>query len=158
MSPPKKLVICSLTILVIGTVHAGLAGADDTVSFGTGGYASALRSKATMRMMDTNKDEKVSRNEWMDYEERIFAAMDTNKDGVLDKKEFVRTDNPAAAFATAAYARGLMTDETLIKIDVDHDGTISRDEFIAYHKMIFDKLDKHKKGSVGLVDFIQPAS
>jgi hypothetical protein len=28
--------------------------------------------------------------------------------------------------------------------------------FLAYHRKIFDMLDKQKKGMVGLVDFIRP--
>ena len=43
-----------------------------------------------------------------------------------------------------------------MKIDANGDGKISREEFLAYHRKIFDMLDKQKKGMVGLVDFIHP--
>jgi EF-hand domain pair len=157
MNLPTKIVYYSLIILAIALVPAPRASADEIVSFATGGYASGLRTKEMMRMIDTNHDGMIFKDEWLDFQEKTFAALDTDKDGFLDKKEFIQPDNPNVAFATAAYARGLMTDEMFKKIDTNGDGRISRDEFIAYHKQIFDMLDKDKKEVVGQVDFIRPA-
>jgi EF-hand domain pair len=157
MNLPSKLMYYSLIILATALAPAPYASADEIVSFATGGYASGLRTKEMMHMIDTNHDGMISKDEWLDFEEKSFAAMDTNKDGFLDEKEFTRPDNPNVAFATAAYVRGLMTDEMFKKIDTNGDGKISRDEFIAYQKKIFDMLDKDKKGVVGQVDFIRPA-
>lgn len=132
--------------------------ADEVASFGTGGYATALRTKEMMHKMDTNHDNMVSKDEWMDFQERTFAALDTDKSGSLDEREFTATtaSDTHFAFATAAYARGLMTKEMFMKIDANGDGKISREEFLAYHRKIFAMLDKQKKGMVGLVDFIRP--
>jgi hypothetical protein len=157
MNQPAKLVHYSLVIMATALAYAPRASADELVSFATGGYASGLRTKEMMHMIDTNNDGMISKDEWLDMEEKGFAAMDTNKDGFLDKSEFIRPDPPALAFATAAYARGLMTDEMFKKIDTNGDGKISRDEFIAYNKKVFEILDKNKKGMIGQVDFIRPA-
>jgi EF-hand domain pair len=133
------------------------AAADDIVSFATGGYASGLRTKDTMHKMDANGDGMVSKDEWMNFQEKMFAALDKDKSGYLDQTEFTGPMNENLAFATAAYAHGLMTDEMFKKVDTNGDGKISREEFLAYHRKIFDMLDKQKKGMVGLVDFIHPA-
>jgi len=132
--------------------------ADEVASFGTGGYATALRTKEMMHKMDTNHDNMVSKDEWMNFQEKTFAALDKDKSGYLDEMEFTATtaSDTHFAFATAAYARGLMTKEMFMKIDANGDGKISREEFLAYHRKIFDMLDKQKKGMVGLVDFIRP--
>ena len=43
--------------------------------------------KCGMEMIDTDKDGKVSKEEFMAAHEKIFAAKDTNKDGFLDASE-----------------------------------------------------------------------
>jgi Ca2+-binding EF-hand superfamily protein len=155
MSLIPKLV--SSALIVAAVAAATPVFADELVSFATGGYASALRTKEMMKMIDTNHDGMVSKDEWLDNQNKAFDAIDTNKDGVLDKKEFIREDPPNVAFATAAFVRGMMTDEMFKKIDANGDGKITREEFIAYNKKIFDMLDKKKQGMVGQVDFIHPA-
>jgi len=144
-----------LTLLTLAAYTAP-AIADDLVSFGTGGYATGLRTKEMMHKMDTNGDGMVSKDEWTSFQERTFAALDKDKSGYIEEAEFTATSDEKFAFATAAYARGLMTKEMFMKIDANGDGKISREEFLAYHRKIFDMMDKQKKGMVGLVDFIRP--
>ncbi|MEQ1721292.1 MAG: calcium-binding protein [Nitrosomonas sp.] len=40
-----------------------------------------------MSMVDLNKDNKISKEEFIKHHEDMFAAMDTNKDGFLDESE-----------------------------------------------------------------------
>jgi len=145
----------ALTLLTL-TAYTAPSLADEAVSFGTGGYASGLRTKEMMHKMDTNGDGMVSKNEWTTFQDRTFDALDKDKSGYVDTAEFMATPDERFAFATAAYARGLKTKEMFTQIDANGDGRISRAEFLAYHRKIFDMLDKQKKGMVGLVDFIQP--
>jgi len=38
-------------------------------------------------MADTNKDGKITKEEWSKYHDAMFEKMDVNKDGVIDKDE-----------------------------------------------------------------------
>jgi Ca2+-binding EF-hand superfamily protein len=157
MKSPNSILTGTLALALITLLTcSAIAAADEKVSFGTGGYASAMRTKEMMHKMDTNGDGMVSKDEWMAFQERAFDALDKDKSGFIDEKEFMATSDESFAFATAAYARGLKTHEMFVKLDANGDGKLTREEFLAYHRKIFDMLDKQKKGMIGQVDFIRP--
>ena len=137
-----------------GTTYPICAAADDMVSFASGGYATGLRTMEMMHVIDTNKDGMVSKDEWIAFQERVFKAMDKDNNGFLVEKDFVSVDPNAIAFATAAYARGLRTNDMFKKIDANGDGKITRDEFVNYQLKIFKMLDVKKKEMIGVADFI----
>jgi hypothetical protein len=71
--PAAILMACALTL-----TYSAASLADDMVSFATGGYASGLRSEKLMHKMDTNGDGMVSKDEWIAYQEKVFAMLDKN--------------------------------------------------------------------------------
>ncbi|MDB6086542.1 MAG: Calcium-binding EF-hand-containing protein [Gammaproteobacteria bacterium] len=63
------------------------------VSFATGGYARGLCSLETSRDIDTNRDGRISHDEFMAYQGNIFDTMDTSLThaGVLGAEEMFAT-------------------------------------------------------------------
>lgn len=149
--PLRRYGLLAPTILLL----ASAAHADDMVSFATGGYAAGLRTVQMMHVMDTNKDGMVSKAEWDAFQEKVFDMLDPAKTGFVDAKTFMGGDHPRISFATGGYARGLRTDEMFNRIDVNHDGRISRAEFLDYQSHVFEMMDTGKKGMLGPTDFIR---
>src|ERR1700734_767276 len=111
---------------------------DPVVSFATGGYASGLRTKEMMGIIDTDGDGTISRAEWDAFQEKVFKTLDSHKRGKLDTKIFARrTEARITTFATGGYARGLDSTELARKIDTDGDGWISHDEWMTYQGKVF---------------------
>jgi len=128
--------------------------ADDTSAFITGQYSAGLRTKEMMHMIDTNKDGTISKDEWVAYQNRVFTALDKNKDGFLEPAEFMSSSDNVIPFATIAYSRALRNKEMFDKLDTDHDGKISREEFLDYQMKVFDMMDVRKKQQLSTADFI----
>ncbi len=63
----------------------------DIVSIATGGYARGLRTKAMMHKIDTDGDGTVSHDEYIAYQTKVFAMMDTSTThkGMLGKEEIM---------------------------------------------------------------------
>ena len=143
-----------VTVFLATLTCAALANADDIGSFATGGYARGLQTKSEMHKIDTDGDGTISKAEWLAYQEKVFAALDKKKTGVVSEKQFLTPSSDLVLFATGGYARGLQTKAMMHKIDTDGDGTVSHDEFIAYQTKIFDMMDSKKSGVVGPLDFL----
>lgn len=54
----------------------------------TGGYSRELRSMKMMRLMDTDGDHKVTRDEFLNHHRAVFAKLDTTSDQQLDAQEW----------------------------------------------------------------------
>ncbi len=54
----------------------------------TGGYSRELRSMKMMRLMDTDGDHKVTRDEFLNHHRAVFSKLDTSSDQELDSTEW----------------------------------------------------------------------
>jgi len=63
------------------------------VSFGTGGFATGLCSQETSRDIDTNGDGRITHDEYIAYQEKIFHMMDTSRShpGMIGDQEMFGT-------------------------------------------------------------------
>ena len=145
----------SLSLAVLAALAcAPLAFADEVASFATGGYARGLRTPDEMHKLDTDGDSTISKDEWLAYQEKVWAAFPKNKDGKVDEKAFTTRTGALVSFATGDYARGLKTKEMMHKIDADGDGMVSHDEFIAYQTKLFEMMDTNHTGSLAPQEFL----
>jgi len=81
-----------IALSVILLTAGPLASAAESASFGTGGYASMLRTHEMMNKIDADGDGMVSETEWDTYQRRLFSMMDADRSGALDKEEFMHAD------------------------------------------------------------------
>jgi hypothetical protein len=81
---------------------------------------------------DRNHDGVVTCDEWRAYAGELFDAADTNRDGFIDASEYAKIVAMDRMFQTA----------DLRYFDTDHDGKLSRAEFVDKPNRAFALLDK----------------
>ncbi|HET9390053.1 MAG TPA: EF-hand domain-containing protein [Steroidobacteraceae bacterium] len=106
----------------------GAASAQTTNDFATGNMHFDAHD------MDTNHDGKISKDEMMEYGSKLWGMM--------------AKDSPSISVKDAAkdFAQGNLRFDARA-MDTDHDGTITKDEFMKYTERKFDKM----KGADGMV-------
>jgi len=72
-------------------------------------------------------------DEWKEYARRIFNQADRNHDGYLD----------AAEFKTIRQASAVFKEAELAYFDDNHDGRISREEFVSKPNPLFARYDRN---------------
>ena len=83
----KVLTLCG-AMLGAAVLTAPLHAEEGGFSIFTKEYIRSLQSLKMMDMMDADKDHKVTKEEFMGYQARLFDMMDRNKDGIIDKSEW----------------------------------------------------------------------
>lgn len=108
--------------------------------------------EAEMRLMDTNRDGKVSAAEHAAGAQQMFKAMDANRDNRVTAEEMDATNKDwktDAKSADASHHKGAMSSADKIKaIDTDGDGVLTAQEHATGSKAMFTKMDMDKDGVV----------
>ena len=112
-----QLAMCAATALLAGGAHA------QGNEFATGNMHFDAQD------MDTNGDHMITRDEMIKYAAKQWDLMAKGKDTI------------PIAVATKDFATGGVNFKARA-IDTDHDGTISKDEFVAYAGKKFDSMKK----------------
>jgi len=90
------------------------------------------------KAMDTNGDNMISKDEFMSYGEKMWNMMAKNAASI-----------PVAEAAKDFASGGLRYSAKAM--DADHDGKITKDEFMKYSEQKFDKM-KHTDGMISVTD------
>lgn len=120
-----KVAICAAALSLAVGAHA-------QGNFATGNM------KFDAKAMDANGDNMISKDEFMAYGEKMWGSM-TKGSSTISVKD-----------AAQAFARGNMNFSAKA-MDTDHDGTISKDEFMKYGEAKFDKM-KDANGMISVDD------
>jgi Ca2+-binding EF-hand superfamily protein len=104
--------------------------------------------EAEMRLMDTNKDGKVTASEHAGGAQEMFKAMDANQDNRVSAAEMDATQKPWKS-QDAAHHKGAMSSAEKIKaIDTNGDGVLSAQEHATGSKKMFMQMDGDKDGNL----------
>jgi Retinal pigment epithelial membrane protein/EF-hand domain pair len=113
-----------------------LAGGAQAQTSNSNPFATGNPMHFEAKAMDTNGDKMITKEEMMAYAEKMWEAMANGKDTI-------RISVAAKDFATGGLAFNAKA------IDTDHDGTISKKEFLDYAEHKFDKM-AHPNGMISV--------
>jgi Ca2+-binding EF-hand superfamily protein len=118
--------------------------------FVTPAYRSQMQTVDFMNKLDANGDHKVSREEFDNYYNKLFDALDRNHDGQLDAKEWVGAahNKEVISLSSGGYARALGSMKMMQAMDTGGNHTVSRNQFLTAQRAIFDKMDVGHTGTV----------
>jgi hypothetical protein len=94
-----------------------------------------------IRMLDTDNDGTVDLAEAKKAASALFDRLDRDKDGTLDKRELV----------------GRLSAKELAAADPDHDGTLTKDEYLALVEQRFAAADPDHDGTLDAKELRSPA-
>ena len=124
-----------LVFLAAATLTSvSFAQADSSTDFARGGMHFSAKA------MDTDNDGMISKDEFMKYHAAMWDQMTKDSNGTMSVSD-----------ANSAFARGGMH-VNAAKMDTDHSGTITKDEFMKYEATHWNLLPKDASGQISVAD------
>lgn len=120
-------------LAVAALMASGIGLAADPAQFGSGNMHFDVSE------MDANHDGMISKDEFMKYGETMWGRMAQGKDSI------------SVAEAAKDFATGNMRFNAKA-MDTDHDGTVSKDEFMKYSEAMWNKGKKDDHGMMTVDD------
>jgi Ca2+-binding EF-hand superfamily protein len=141
MSTMRNVVVLIGMALVVGAMPTAAAALSKRPA-----AAANADVRHLVRMMDTDKNGSVSKDEFMQFMSQKFDRLDLNKSGQLESNEL---SNAASPFGKRTNAAANADVRQLVKMmDSDKSGTVSKDEFLQFVSQTFDRLDANKNGEL----------
>jgi len=107
--------------------------------------------------LDRNRDGKVTAQEFGFMRGIDYGRLDRNGDGIVDRREFVDLRSPANAVSARARRLRRLRTRRFAELDKDRDGRIARQEYVAFGRRLFRRLDRNGDGVVVLNE-VAPAA
>jgi Ca2+-binding EF-hand superfamily protein len=98
-------------------------------------------SSSLIRMLDTDNDGTVDLAEAKKAASALFDKLESDKDGTLDKRELARR----------------LSAKELAAADPDHDGTLTKEEYLAVVEQRFKAADPDHDGTLDAKELNSPA-
>ncbi|MEO7774753.1 MAG: hypothetical protein ABIT36_05040 [Steroidobacteraceae bacterium] len=123
------------------TAMAGTATFTAAVTSASSAAADALAAaEAEVRLMDMDRDGKLSATEHANGTKRMFGKMDANDNGIVTAAEMDAVQGPATP------AQPMSSQDKIKVIDANKDGSLSAEEHAAGSRSMFEKMDKDHDG------------
>jgi len=124
-----------LVFLAAATLTSvGFAQASSSTDLATGGMHFSAKA------MDADHDGMISKDEFMKYHADMWDKLASGSNGTMSTPDVAK-----------AFARGGMH-VNVKAMDADHDGTISKDEFMSYEANHWNLLPKDANGQISVAD------
>ena len=143
----RSSLLIAATLLTTAVLSAPAFSAEPMLT--TGGYATQMHKMAMMKMIYADGDHKVTKTEYDTYYGKLFDELDTNKDGIVDAKEWAGPSSKSKLdLTTGGYSHELRSMKMMGMMDKDGDHTVTKEEFLAFHDAVFAKMDTAGTGEI----------
>lgn len=136
------------------SLESQLAGTSKGFVPGVGGFRmGGFMAEPLLANFDADKDEKLSRTEWLAIARRVFEASNGDKEGWVNEKSLTEGINsmmpkPPPGSPPGPGMGGFMAVPIVKRADADKDGKVTLAELTAAAGKLFDEFDRSKTGKL----------
>jgi Ca2+-binding EF-hand superfamily protein len=145
-------------LFLLGATTAGLSLAHQVLAAETAAAVTTrvpATSEEQFKMMDANKDGKVSPTEHANGAKEMFNSMDANRDGKVtaDEMDAVQPKaKPGESRSAPGKLHGMSSVDKIKVVDANKDGVLTGDEHSEGSRNMFKELDTDSDGSLSLAE------